>query len=76
MINYFPGVEYLCPRCNSNLIHFFFDMKCRGWFEAMKWIKSKKAILSDSIKEYEKNPTAAKWICKNCYDGGIVQKQP
>ena len=76
MINYFPGVEYLCPRCGSDLVHFFFDMNCRGWFEAMKWIKSKKAVLSDSIKEYEKNPTAAKWICKSCYNGGIVQKQP
>ncbi len=74
MIYYSPGVEYLCPKCNSKWVRFFFDAKCRGWFEAMKWIRDKKIILSDSYDEYEKNQNAPKWICKDCYNGGIVLK--
>ena len=76
MIYYSPGVEYLCPRCNSNLVRFFFDAKCKGWFEAMKWIRAKKIILSDSLEEYKKTQVSAKWICKDCYNGGIVLKLP
>jgi hypothetical protein len=74
MIYYSPGIEYLCPRCNSNSVRFFFDAKCRGWFEAMKWIRCKKICLSDSYDDYIANKTSAKWICKACLNGGIVLK--
>lgn len=74
MIYYSPGVDYLCPKCNSDKVRFFFDAKCSGWFESMKLIRDKKISLSESYEEYEKHPTSAKWICKTCYNGGIVLK--
>jgi hypothetical protein len=74
MMTYSPGVDYFCPRCNSKKVCFFFDAECKGWFEAMKWIRSKKIILSDSLEEYQKKQASAKWICKSCYNGGIVLK--
>jgi len=41
MMYYSPGVDYLCPRCESSSVRFVFDEKCRGWFEAIprlpKW---------------------------------------
>jgi hypothetical protein len=74
MIYYSPGVDYLCPKCNSNLVCFFFDAKCKGWFEAMKWIRGKKIILSDSLEDYVATTISAKWICKRCFNGGTIQK--
>jgi len=50
---YSPGVDYLCPRCNSNGVRFIFEGKCKGWFETMKMIRAKKIKLSDSYFDYK-----------------------
>lgn len=55
MIHYSPGVEYLCPRCESNLVRFVFDANCTGWDQAMKWIRQKQVILCDSFDDYVAN---------------------
>jgi len=71
---YSPGVEYLCPRCDSNLVRFVFDVNCTRWSESMKWIRRKKVTLNDSFNDYKANSSVPKWICKECFDCGIVQK--
>ncbi|MCH7967415.1 MAG: hypothetical protein IIB02_08410 [Thaumarchaeota archaeon] len=37
-----------------------------------KLIKAKKVSLTDSFDEYVANSAAPKWICKECYDCGII----
>ncbi|KEQ56928.1 hypothetical protein SCCGRSA3_01929 [Marine Group I thaumarchaeote SCGC RSA3] len=71
---YSPGVQYLCPRCGSNWVRFVFDANCKGWSESMKLIKAKKVKLLDSLEDMAVNITTPKWICRKCYDCGIVQK--
>ena len=66
---YSPGVEYLCPRCNSNLIRFVFDDSCSNWSESMRLIKELKIKLLESIEITE----LPKWICKECNDCGIYK---
>ena len=75
MMYYSPGVDYLCPRCESSSVRFIFDEKCRGWFEAMKLIRSKKVKLSNLYQDYVDNPRLPKWTCQKCYDCGIVYKK-
>ena len=73
MIYYSPGVEYLCPSCNSNIVRFVFDANCKDWSEAMKWIRAKKVILSDSLDAYKTNTKDPKWICRECHGCGIIE---
>lgn len=54
------------------MLRFVFDANCVGWASGTKLIKSKKAILQDSFDEYVRNSAAPKWICKECFDCGIV----
>lgn len=68
---YSPGVKYLCPRCNSDLVRFVFDANCYNWDESMKLIKENKVKIIDSLECATGLP---KWICKNCYNCGAVQK--
>lgn len=69
---YSPVKQYLCPRCSSELIRFVFDAECDGLTSGAKLIKSKKGILHDSFDEYVRASEAPKWICKECFDCGIV----
>lgn len=68
----FPVKQYLCPRCNSELIRFVFDAECDGLTNGANLIRSKKGVLHDSFDEYVRTSEAAKWICKECFDCGIV----
>ena len=72
MTYYSPGVEYLCPICDSDLVRFVFDVNYSGIDSTTKLIKAKKVSLTDSFDEYVANSAAPKWICKECYDCGIV----
>ena len=38
----------------------------------MSLIRAKKVRLSDLYKDYQSNTGAPKWICYECYDGGVV----
>ena len=72
MTYYSPGVEYLCPRCDSDMVRFVFDENYRGLHYATELIKEKKVCLSKSFDDYNANTTSPKWICKKCYDCGII----
>lgn len=70
---YSPGVKYYCPHCNSDLVRFIFDKQVLDWSESMKLIKERKI----RIVSFEKNISLndfPKWICKECYDCGIIEK--
>ena len=64
-------MRYLCPRCHSNLIGFVLD-DITELDNVMSLIRAKKVMLSDLYKDYQSNTRAPKWICYECYDGGIV----
>ncbi len=74
MTYYSPGIECLCPGCNSNKIGFIFDEKYKEWLETMQMINAKKIKLSNSYKDYKAQPNSMKWKCYKCSDCGIVQK--
>lgn len=68
---YSPGVKYLCPRCDSDQVRFVFDANCLNWDESMRLIKECKVKLIDS---FECATGLPKWICKKCYDCGVLEK--
>ena len=71
---YSPGVKYFCPSCNSDFVRFVFYLNCKEWSESIKLIRAKKVVLSNSYEDCIENPLVPKWICKKCYDCGVVLK--
>ena len=72
MTYYSPGIEYLCPRCNSNLIRFIFDDNFRNIWHVEELIRKKHVSLSEDIQDYYNNKNAPKWLCYGCYNCGVV----
>jgi len=73
-IVYSPGEKFNCPGCGSTKITFVFKRGFRG-----KDIESWCSIIHDGTvelcNEYQiimKNNYCPLWICKDCYDGGVV----
>ena len=73
-IVYSPGKKFNCPRCDSTKINFIFKPGFRG-----KDIEFWCLIIHDKVIElcnvYEiimKNNCCPNWICKDCYDAGVV----
>jgi hypothetical protein len=79
---YFSGYPIFCPKCNSDKIVLFFDLKLssnltREWKEK---IDNKKIMLSNqwetilefTPKNYITSDSNPNWVCKKCYDGGVV----
>ena len=78
-----PGYPVYCPRCNSTNVLIFYDPRFTPRLQS-KWdelIDEKRILLEnrwEKIKdenkwgELEKGSEKPNWICKNCYDGGIV----
>ncbi len=75
-VGYSPGKKFNCPRCNSEKITFLFKPGFRG-IDIQSWC----SIIHDEIIElcnvYQiimKNNFSPLWLCKDCYDGGVVLK--
>ncbi|MBS1268617.1 MAG: hypothetical protein MAG458_01348 [Nitrosopumilus sp.] len=80
---YFPGFPIICPACKSDRVVLFFDPRFIPR-EIPRWkdlIYEKKTVLENSwekIKlenQWKKDVKVSgkpNWICKECYDGGIV----
>ncbi len=80
---YFAGFPQFCPRCTSKKITIFF---VDGFLGKLRWgwkesINTKKIKLENNwkiiLKCTPKRDTVGSisnpnWICKNCYDGGVV----
>ena len=78
-----PGYPVYCPKCNSDRVVIFFDLRFVGRF-MNKWdelIDERKIRLENSWNKIKTenqwgviDPKDAKpnWLCKECYDGGIL----
>ena len=69
---YSPGEAYHCPRCNGAWIRFVVDANVPGWVSTLEKIKSKKIALSCSLDDYWRDTCAIKWICKECFECGVI----
>jgi len=82
-----PGYPVYCPKCNSTNVLIFYDPRFTPRLQT-KWddlIDEKRILLEnrwDKIKGenqwevLEKGSEKPNWICKNCYDGGIIVEYP
>ena len=82
-----PGYPVYCPKCNSTNVLIFYDPRFTPRLQT-KWddlIDEKRILLEnrwEKIKDEnrwgksEKDSEKPNWICKDCYDGGIIVEQP
>ena len=83
LVSYSPGYPIQCPKCNETRVLLFFDLRFEARYET-KWnelIDEKKIFLENrwSKIKVENNwgnidpkDAVPNWICKNCYDGGVI----
>jgi len=82
-----PGYPVYCPKCDSDKVVIFFDPRFTPRLQS-KWdvlIDEKRISLEnrwDKIKtenqweSLEKDSEKPNWLCKKCYDVGIVLEIP
>ena len=82
-----PGYPVYCPKCNSTNVLIFYDPRFTPRLQT-KWdnlIDEKRILLENRwnrIKDENRWDKSGKdsekpnWICKDCYDGGIIVEQP
>jgi len=77
VVGYCPGIPLNCPKCGSERISIFFKpgfigKKQSPWCDLMD--KGNFSLCNDYeiIIKSNYNPN---WICKNCYDGGVILKK-
>ena len=82
-----PGYPVYCPKCNSTNVLIFYDPRFTPRLQS-KWdaLIDQKLILLENEWEKIKNENhwgklqkdseKPNWICKDCYDGGIILEYP
>ena len=82
-----PGYPVYCPKCNSTNVLIFYDPRFTPRLQS-KWdaLIDQKLILLENEWEkiknenhwgkLEKDSEKPNWICKDCYDGGIILEYP
>ena len=82
-----PGYPVYCPKCNSTSVLIFYDPRFTPRLQT-KWdelIDQKRILLEnrwEKIKDENQCEVLVKgsekpnWICKDCYDGGIIVEYP
>ena len=82
-----PGYPVYCPKCNSTNVLIFYDPRFTPRLQS-KWdylIDEKRILLEnewEKIKDenhwgkLQKDSEKPNWICKDCYDGGIILEYP
>ena len=82
-----PGYPVYCPKCNSTNVLIFYDPRFTPRLQT-KWdalIDEKRILLEnewEKIKnenhwgKLQKDSEKPNWICKDCYDGGIILEYP
>jgi hypothetical protein len=82
-VSHAPGYPVICPKCGKDKVVIFFDPKFVGkyigkWSESInekkvllenRWSKIKVENQWDDIDPKDAVPN---WVCKNCYDGGVI----
>mgnify|MGYP003975499093 FL=1 len=76
-VGYCPGIKLFCPRCDYEKICIFFNPGFIGkeqtpWCELMDTGNFSLCNDYEIIKKSNYNPN---WICKNCYDVGVILKK-
>jgi len=74
IVGYCPGVTPPCPTCNSQKICIFFKAGFVGKNQS-KWEEIMTPDNFELCNDYEiimKSNFHPNWICKDCYDGGVV----
>jgi len=78
-----PGYPVYCPKCNSTNVLIFYDPRFTPRLQS-RWddlIDEKRILLEnrwEKIKDenqwdkLEKGSEKPNWICKDCYDGGVI----
>ncbi len=78
-----PRYHVYCPKCNSTRVVIFYDPRFTPRLQS-KWdklIDEKRILLEnrwEKIKgenqwgKLEKDSEKPNWICKDCFDGGVV----
>jgi len=82
-----PGYLVYCPKCNSTNVLIFYDPRFTPRLQS-RWdnLIDQKLIIFENrwekIKDenhwgkLEKDSEKPNWICKDCYDGGIIVEYP
>ena len=75
-VGYCSGKKSFCPRCGSDKIIIFFKpgflgIKQGRWCDLMDKNNFKLCDDFNIIKKSNYNPN---WVCKNCYNGGVILK--
>ena len=73
-VGFFPGKKFHCPRCDSVQISIVFKPGFRGC-EIERWgeiICKKKISFCNEINIIKKCNFNPCWLCKDCYDAGVV----
>ncbi len=76
-VGYCPGVKLFCPKCNFERICIFFKPGFIGKEQNM-WcdlIDKENFVLCNNYEIIKKSNYNPNWICKNCYDGGVILKK-
>ncbi len=73
-VGYSPGKKLYCPKCNSEKISIFFKPGFSGkdlgnWCDYLAENNFELCNKWEIIKKSNYNPN---WICKDCYDGGVI----
>jgi hypothetical protein len=78
-----PGYPVYCPKCNSTNVLIFYDPRFTPRLQT-KWdnlIDEKRILLENRWKKIKdenqwgklkKDSEKPNWICKDCYDGGVI----
>ena len=77
MVGYCPGIKLNCPTCNSEKISIFFKPGFIGK-EQTPWCKLMDTGNFSLCNAYEiimNSNYSPNWICKDCYDGGVILKK-
>lgn len=75
-VGHSTGKQLNCPTCNFKRISIFFKRGFKGikvgqWCEFMNENNFELCNDWEIIKKSNYHPN---WICKNCYDGGVILK--
>lgn len=73
-VGYSAGKQLNCPTCDSKKISIFFKRGFKG-IEIDQWCQFMNENDFELCNDYEiikKSNYNPNWICKNCYDGGVI----
>jgi len=75
-VGYCPGKKLHCPQCDSKKICIFFKPGFLGirMGEWCRFLDKNNFELCDDYKIILKNNYTPNWVCKNCYNGGVIIK--